>query len=105
VHSFANRSGFSIEEVYSQPNSLGFLVNTSAGGYSTTYPTHGVSATGWDFGKFHHIAATFDAATHTLALYRDGEVVASRSDLPGSSMIVRSGPEFQIGRNIVDGSR
>lgn len=99
----ANKSGFSIEEVYSQPNSLGFLVNTT--GSTTSYAANGVSAAGWDFGVFHHLAATFDAATHTMVLYRDGEVVASRNDLPNTVMIANSASAFQMGRNIVNDSR
>lgn len=99
----ATVSGFSIEEVYQQPNTIGVTVNTT--GVTSSYATHGVTATGWDYGEFHHIAATFDAATHTLVLYRDGEVVASRNDMPGSEMIANAASAFQIGRNIANDSQ
>lgn len=99
----ANTSGFTLEEVYQQPNTIGFIVNTT-GDQNVTYATHGVTASGWDFGTFYHIAATFDAATHSIVLYRDGEVVASRDDMLGTEMIANPASEFQIGRNIVNGS-
>lgn len=96
-----NNSGFSLEEVYQQPYSMAFHVNT--GGVKDSFVS--ILATGWDFGKFHHIAATFDAATHRMVLYRNGEVVASRDDVPNAGMITNSASAFQIGRNIPNGSQ
>ena len=52
----------------------------------------------------YHLAATFDAATHTIALYRDGQLEVSRSDVPGSTLITDASSLFQIGADVVSGA-
>jgi MYXO-CTERM domain-containing protein len=52
----------------------------------------------WSFGQFHHLAATFDAATHTMAVYRNGQLEAIRSDVPGTTMATNSAATFDLGR-------
>jgi hypothetical protein len=56
------------------------------------------------WGQYYHLAATFDAATHTAVFYRNGDVVASRNDLPGTNLVTQPGAIFQIGRSIPLGS-
>jgi hypothetical protein len=58
----------------------------------------------WNLGQVYHLAATFDAATHTIALYRDGQLEASRSDVPGGAMITDSASLFRIGADVVSGA-
>ncbi len=92
----ANASGFSLEQRFGAPGEMVFGVNQS--GVAEDYGI--VSAPGWATGRLYHIAATFDARTGTMALYRDGRVVAARTDLPRTPMATAPDPRFQIGHNI-----
>jgi hypothetical protein len=91
-------SGFLLRQAGS--NSVGFYVNTSGMAFDYAIIDTGSTSppTFWNFGELSHIAATFDAATHTMALYKNGELVASRSDVPGGNMAVHPGDVFLIGR-------
>src|SRR5678815_2519520 len=69
-------------------NASGFMIaqNGLTGGASpllfgvhTNTPNNFTSVTSpfpsyWNLGQVYHFAATFDAATHTIALYRDGQL-------------------------------
>jgi hypothetical protein len=88
----SNSSGFTLEQ---DGSSMSFDVNQGAG-------FNFLSAPGWLLNTPYYIAATFDAATGTMDLYRDGNLVASRNDLAHTNMA--AAPTFQIGRNIVTGA-
>ena len=54
----------------------------------------------WFLGEVYHLAATYDAASHTMALYQNGVLVESKSDLDpayrlGSSQFAT----FEMGRH------
>jgi len=97
----ANSSGFTLEPAFQNPGSILFAVNTTgqSGGFTT------LNANGFPAGELHWVAASFDAASHTLKLYRDGELVASRNDAPGGNMMLLGTEQLQVGRNIVNGPR
>ena len=64
-----------------------------------------LTSSGWQLNTPYYIAATFDAATGTMMIYRDGNLVASRNDLAHTNMSTTVGtPYFQIGRNIDNGA-
>ncbi len=96
----ANSSGFTLEQLYGNAGSVLFAVNQTgvAEGFST------LTSSGWQLDTFYHIAATFDAASGTMALYRNGVLVASTNNLPHTNMATISNPSFEIGRNIVANS-
>lgn len=97
----ADASGFALDSHPVTPGTLSFAVNTSGvAGAATT-----LSAPGFGVGTAHQIAAIFDAATHSMALYRDGYLVAARSDVPGTTMAVLGSEALEIGRNIASGNR
>lgn len=94
-----NSSGFTLEQWYNNPGSILFAVNQT--GVSEGFST--LTSPGWQLNTFYHIAATFDAASGTMALYRDGIQVAFTNNLPHTNMATVSNPSFEIGRNIVAG--
>jgi hypothetical protein len=96
----ANNSGFSLEELSLNPNTLVLAVNTSG----ATNGFDEVSSGGWNFGQSYFVAASFDAASHTMKLYRDGVLIAADNSVSGTSMIANAASDFQIGGNIVNGS-
>lgn len=100
----ANASGFHFG--LSGSNTVWFLVNTS--GMPNNWASVNTSVTSpptfWNFGELSHIAATFDAATHTMALYKNGELIASRSDVAGTNMVTDPAAQFFIGRENVQGA-
>lgn len=93
----SNTSGFTLEQFGSTPGTMIFYVNQGAGFNS-------VSVSGWLLNTPYWIAATFDAATGTMDLYQNGNLVASRNDLAHTNMAPVGTPTFQIGRNIVTGN-
>ncbi|MCC6676614.1 MAG: hypothetical protein IT436_05675 [Phycisphaerales bacterium] len=93
----ANASGFTLENLYLAPGTMLFAVNNT--GVPEGFAT--VTSAGWQAGRTYHLAASFDAATGTMRIYRDGDPVASRTDLPHTSMATNPSSLFQIGRNIV----
>lgn len=90
-----NDSGFTVENLFNTPGTIAFAVNIGGTFYM-------ISAPGWELNRFDHVACTFDAATHSMVLYRNGDVVASRSDLPAGGMTTSPQFEFRIGRNIAN---
>lgn len=95
LRSPANTSGFTLEQSFSDPNGVNFYVNTSG-----TTAFHLLSTNGWQFGTTYSVAATFDAASHTMKLYRNGSLLATSTSVPGTNMVVNGTESFQIGRNI-----
>jgi hypothetical protein len=93
----SQNSGFSLEEQATAPGEMDFYVHQGGADYNS------ISASGWLLNTPYWIAATFDAATGTMDLYRNGNLVASRNDLPHTNMAMVGTPTFQIGRNIVTG--
>jgi hypothetical protein len=95
----ANSSGFTLEPAFNVPGNFLLAVNTDGtpSGFSSLIPG------GFPFGRWFWIAATFDAATHTMRVYRDGLVVAERSDVPGTNMALTGSELLAIGHNIVNG--
>lgn len=100
VRTSANASGFALEPLFQTPGTIQFAVNTSgiAEGFS-------VLTGSFPVGELHRVAATFDAATHTMRLYRGGVLVAERTDVPGTNMVVLGTEEAAIGSNIVSGAK
>jgi hypothetical protein len=92
----ANTRGFTLEHLFAQPGSLAFYLFKDDGG-----PVTLLSSAGWQTGVTYHLAATFDG--QTMAVYRDGTLVASRTDAPSPMAQVNS-PYLQIGRNTIYGS-
>jgi hypothetical protein len=88
----ANIGGWTLEQSAGTPGSMSFYVDQGAG-------FHAVNSPGWQLNTPYYVAATFDAATGTMALYRDGVLQASRNDLSLSDMATVSSPILQIGRN------
>lgn len=93
----SNTSGFTLEQYYGNPGTMQVAINQTG----TSQDFSIITAPGWQLDTLYHVAATFESATGTLALYRDGDLVASRSDLPHIPMAAVANPAFQIGRNIV----
>jgi hypothetical protein len=80
-------------------NSVAFAVFTTA----RTDP-HVLVFQGFETGDTHHIAATFDAANHSMILYRDGERVAGLINEPLiTEMVADPDAQFVIGKNIITG--
>ncbi len=96
VRTSANTSGFALEPLFQSPGAMAFGVNTN--GVTTDFST--ISAP-FPVGELQRVAATFDAASHTMRLYRDGVLVAEKTDVPGTDMAVHGTEEAAIGRNIV----
>jgi hypothetical protein len=92
-------TGFSLEETFGVADSLSLYVNTSG---TTTY--NQVALGGWVFNQAYYVAASFDAASHTMKLYRNGVLQASLTTATGTTMTTDPLSAFQIGRNIVNGS-
>ena len=44
----------------------------------------------WFLGEVYHLAATYDAASHTMSLYQNGVLVESRNDLDPNSVLGNS---------------
>lgn len=93
----ANDMGFSLEQKSGVPGALMFAVNQS--GIAEDFKF--VLSEGWATDTLYHVAATFDAGTGTIVLYRDGKAVAGASDLPRAPIATKSSPQLQIGHNIV----
>lgn len=93
----ANASGFTLENVFATPGTIQLAVNNT--GVPEGFAT--ITSAGWQAGRTYHIAASFDAATGTMRIYRDGDPVASRTDLAHTDMASSPSSLFQIGRNIV----
>ncbi|MBI2396978.1 MAG: LamG domain-containing protein [Xanthomonadales bacterium] len=100
LRNLSNASGFTLEPAYNAPGSFLFAVNTDGtpSGFSLLTPS------GFPFDRWFWIAATFDAATHTMRVYRDGELVAERNDVPGSVMSLTGSESLAIGHNLVYGA-
>lgn len=100
VRTSANASGFTLEPLFQTPETMVFAVNTTglAEGFS-------VITGKFPVGVLQRVAATFDAATHTMRLYRDGLLVAEKTDVPGTTMSVIGTEEAAIGRNIVSDAK
>ncbi len=96
----SNAGGFTLEPQYQTAGSILFGVNTS--GVSQDYTL--LSAAGFPIGQRSWVAASFDGASHTMLLFRDGALVARRTDVPGSNLALVGTEAFQIGRNVVAGS-
>ncbi len=92
----ANTSGFTLEQSAVDPGTVNFYAFQDA--FSV------VAAADWKTGALHHVAATFDAASGSMVLYRDGKPVSWRYDLPKKKMAASSGAHFEIGHNIVTGA-
>lgn len=92
-----NASGFTLEPQFGLPGTFLFAVNTTGvpEGFSTLSPG------GFPFGTRFLVVATFDAATRTMRVYRDGELVAERNDVPGTNMALLGSESIAIGHNIV----
>jgi len=99
LRTLANSSGFTLEPQFNVPGSFLFALNTDGlpSGFKTLEPS------GFPFGQRFAIAASFDAATHTMRVYRDDVIVAERTDVPGTGMALLGGEVLQIGHNIVNG--
>jgi hypothetical protein len=93
----SNTSGFTLENQFVSPGTLLFAVNTTGGWDGFQF----LSSPGWESGVVYHIAASFDAATGSMKVYRDGTVVSSRDDLNDSPMAGDPAMQFEIGRNVV----
>jgi hypothetical protein len=92
-----NPSGFLIMQggQSGDASPLSFVIGTSGEpGFTLLQTPHPF----WNFGQFHHLAATFDAATHTMALYRNGVLDAIRTDVPGTTMATDPAAAFDLGR-------
>jgi hypothetical protein len=99
----ANSSGFVVMQngLTGGASPLAFLVNTTGNPGFTVLTT---PLPYWNLGQVYHLAATFDAATHTMAIYRDGQLEASRSDVPGTTMATNPAATFEIARAIPTGA-
>lgn len=98
LRSTANTSGFSLERRFGQPGTVAFYVNTGG-----TTDFNELSTPGWEIGTTYTIAASFDAASHTMKVYRDGALLATNT-AAGTNMVLNGDESFQIGRNIVNDS-
>jgi hypothetical protein len=96
----ANSSGWALEPTFQIPGSVTFGVNTSGVAFDHSILT----VAGFGIGERHHVAATFDAATHTIRLYRDGALAAEKSDVPGTTISLLGTESMQIGRNLATGA-
>jgi hypothetical protein len=97
----ANRSGFALEPLFQTPGSFAVGVNTS--GEVFDFAT--VSAAGFPTGVPIWVAASFDAASHTLRLYRNGSLVGERTDVPNAGISYLGTEAMEIGRNVVTGAK
>lgn len=97
----ANSSGWALEPTFQVAGSVSFGVNTSGVAFDHSV----VTATGFAIGERHHVAATFDAAAHTIRLFRDGALVAQKSDVPGTTLALLGSESMQVGRNLVNAAR
>lgn len=95
----ANSSGYTLEAQFQNPGVVLFAVNVSG---STEFAF--VTGSGFPAGQRFFVAASFDAATHTLRLYRGADLVAERTDVPGTNMVLLGNEQMNIGRNIVTGA-
>jgi hypothetical protein len=95
----ANSSGYTLEMTVETPGKLQFVVNTDGtlGGWST------LDATGFPISTRFHVAASYDAASDTMRLYRDGRLIATRSDVAGSSLFLTGAEQMEIGRHVPAG--
>jgi|GEM_PF-3580869 len=94
----ANMSGFTLEERFAVPGSISFFLNTVGG---AAYDE--IFSSGWQTGQFYHLAVSYDAASKQMKMYRDGVQVASGLST-NSGMVTNAGHQFQIGRNVVNGT-
>ncbi|MBC8105015.1 MAG: LamG domain-containing protein [Anaerolineae bacterium] len=95
-----NTNGFFLAQGGS--SSMAFGVWTSPTPNQTNLVVHDFPF--WNIGQVYHVAATFDAATHAIALYRDGELVASRNNVQANAMLTNPAATFDIGRSTSLGS-
>lgn len=93
-----NSSGFTLENQFSGPGTITLYVHTTAVGWEPLYSTD------WQLGGFDHIAATYDAASNSAVIYRNGDVVAERHDLSPATMTTSAEAIFRMGRNVVTGA-
>ena len=94
--SATNNDGFTLEQLFNNPGTMVFAVNQSGG----TEDYQLVSSSGWELNTFYHVTATFDAAAGTMALYRNGVLVAVTNGLPHVPMVIGPADPFEIGQNI-----
>lgn len=92
----ANSRGFTLEHLFAQHGSLAFYLFKDSGG-----PVTLLSSSGWQTGVVYHLAATFNG--QSMSIYRDGVLVASRTDA-ASPMAQVDSPYLQIGRNTFHGT-
>jgi hypothetical protein len=89
----------------------GFLLDLGGPGtvafavFTTARPNpHVLVSQAFGAGETHHIAATFDAISHSMILYRDGERVAGLINQPLiTEMVADPDAQFVIGKNIYIG--
>ncbi len=89
----ANNSGFTLEQDAGVP-----------GRFHLDVSGHRVNSDGWLLNIAYYIAATFNAPSGKLEIYRNGNLVDSISD-PSFTMALVANPSLQIGRNFIEGSR
>ena len=96
----ANASGFTLEPYFNAPGTMLFAVNTTgiAEGFATLSPGS------FPFDQPVFIAASFDAASHTMRVFRDGVIVAERTDVPNAGMSLLGTEQLRIGSNVTNGA-